>query len=92
MLPKTSAIWKANNSSEESFNCFDFYKVESSKILEVINSFEVCKAKVYDTFSTQTIKEKKLSLVPVLTRLTNLTIKSSKFPDCLKTAGVNSLI
>ena len=90
-LPKCSAISKTNFNSEESFNCFDFYEVESSEILELINSFGVRKARGYDEISIRTIKENKLSLVPVLTHLINLTIKSSEFPDGLKIARVTPL-
>ena len=65
--------------------------MESSEILELINSFGVRKARGYDEISIRTIKENKLSLVPVLTHLINLTIKSSEFPDCLKIARVTPL-
>ena len=70
---------------------FNFYEVGPALILKIIESTSAKKATGPDNISVRALKENKLTLTPVLTHLTNLIIKNSLFPDCLKVARVKPL-
>ena len=70
---------------------FEFYEVDVHDVLKIVDSFSSRKATGPDRIPMRSIKESKLIILPVLVYLTNLVIKTSIFPDCLKIARVKPL-
>ena len=88
---KNSLEYYFENASWQINTHFDFNEIEATDILKVIDSFSIRKATGPDGIPMRSIKDSKHVIIPVLVYLTNLIIKSSVFPNCLKIARVKPL-
>lgn len=70
---------------------FEFNCIDEHTLGNIINSFTVKKATGPDNISMRALKENKDTLLPILTHLANLILKTATFPDCLKIARVKPL-
>ena len=70
---------------------FKFYEIDSIEIFTIIEGLQLKKSAGFDRITTKTVKENKLVLAPIITRLMNRMIANSEFPDCLKVARVTPI-
>ena len=90
-LPKYSPEYYFEKNNTQTNAKFELYEIDTNDILKVIDSFSNRKATGPDGIPMRSLKECKFILIPVLVYLTNLVIKTSTFPDCLKIARVKPL-
>ena len=80
-----------NNLNLSTIDLFYFSEIDQEELLLEIESLNTNKAVGYDLISVRILKDNKLALASVLTRIINMVITSSIFPDCMKIARVTPL-
>lgn len=91
-LPNSNPILEHySNQQNSELTKFEFYHVDEKFWGNIMNSFTAKKATGLDNVTMEVLKENKETLLPILTHLVNLIIKTATFPDCLKIARVKPL-
>ena len=70
---------------------FDFKTETESSIGKIIDHIRNDVATGDDGISAKIIKDGKPTLVPILTKLVNLSYEKNLFPDCMKIAAIKAL-
>ena len=70
---------------------FDFQNETEESISKLVDNIKIDVATGCDNIGSRLIKDAKIIIVPILTKIINLGYKTSTFPDCMKKATIKAL-